>query len=1012
MKKTHIPARKKLALVVSAITSGLILAGSGTVNAQSTDQGSSLEEIRVTGSRIVRRDLSAPSPIMTVGSQQFEDSSTFSPESILNQFPQFVPENTQFTTGDIEAGATSSPGVATLNLRGLGSNRNLILIDGRRGQPANATLAVDVNTIPTAAIANVEVITGGASSTYGADAMAGVVNFILKDNFEGLDMDLQSSMTEQGDGQETRFSALFGVNSADGRGNIMLGFEIADREGVKSLNRKFNRAGFTDPGTDTGSFIMPTAFNGGGVASNQPTQAAVDALFPEVAPGTVGTSSEFLFNPDGSAFVAQRGIGFNGPLGQLDGQGGAFENIRVNANGNLDQPFTEGLISSPLDRRSFFGRAHYDIADNISAFAQVSYSRTQVSQVGAPPPAITVWGATIPRDGRELPADLNALLDSRPDPSADWTLFRVLDFLGPVSPENTTNVYQITAGFEGTLPIKDWTWEAYVSTGETRQVNETFNLGSLQRWQFLVASENFGKGSFTQGRNFTQTCSTGLPIFEQFTPSQDCLDAIEAPQKVITDLKQDIAEFNLQGALMDLPAGEARFAFGGHWRQNTFRFEPGLINNNESVIENPIGLFASNDTDGDTITRELYGELLVPLYEGLDLEAGYRFSDYSTAGTVSTYKTLLNWEMNDTITVRGGYQFASRAPNTAELFTGSTLAVVGFPNVDPCSAVTLSPFGNVPSNPRRLEVQALCRALIGNSTSQFDTQTFNTPNGPDGFTRQNPPFFPLEIEIRKGNPNLDVEEGKTFTIGFVLQEPLGISGLTASFDWYNINITDAIAPISAVTVSDNCFNADGMSNPTLDVNNPWCQMIRRNAITGDRQEIDAPFSNLGKLETAGLDIQINWAKEMGPGTFTLSSTINYLNKFKTQDTQDAPVLDSAGTLDDGGQFDYRVFTRFGYIWDNANVALTWRHLPDADDAASVLNPNTTLLGVNTYDIFNLSGGYNFGSYQLRVGIDNVLDTQPEVVGRNPGVDNNRGTTSGGFYDQLGRRYYMGLKASF
>src|SRR5688572_7451003 len=200
---------------------------------------SQLEEVVVTGTRIVRQDLVANSPIQTVDSEFFENSSTVAIETMLNQLPQFVPAITQFDTGNVQPSATNTTGANTISLRGLGANRNLVLFDGRRAQPVNSLLVVDTNSIPSAAIERVEVVTGGASATYGADAIAGVVNFVMKKNFEGLNIDVQTGSTEQGDGGETRVAALLGANIADGRGNVMIGLERADREQAKQNGRPF-----------------------------------------------------------------------------------------------------------------------------------------------------------------------------------------------------------------------------------------------------------------------------------------------------------------------------------------------------------------------------------------------------------------------------------------------------------------------------------------------------------------------------------------------------------------------------------------------------------------------------------------------------------------------------------------------------------------------------------------------------------------------------------------------------
>lgn len=993
----------------------MIVAASAAITAGVMDTAlaqEELEEILVTGSRIVRRDVSAPSPIITVGSESFENSATTSIESILNQMPQFVPGGTQFSSS-IQNSATSTPGAATLNLRGLGANRNLVLIDGRRAQPANATLAVDVNTIPAAAIANVEVITGGASAVYGPDAMAGVVNFILKDNFEGIEMDFQTGETAEGDGAENRMSVLLGVNSSDEKGNIMVGFDWTKREPVFTKDREFYRDGWADPLNNSGGFTVPRSYFP--AAGSRPSQAAVDSLFPQFAPGTISTSTEIRFNEDGTPFVDQQARGYNGPLNCFEGCG-PYTGMKKVANGNLQQVFTEGYLSSPLERHSVFLRGNYDINDNLGAFIQANYSNVEVLQRGGIPPAITVWQAgSIPRDGRALPAALNTLLDSRPNPSAPWSLFQVLDYNGPIEPVNTNNVWQIMAGLTGSLRDGDWTWDAYISRGDTRIVAENYRMPSWQRYNDVINAPNFGQGRVTRpdgGVGYAITCTTGLPVFTSFTPSQDCLDGIDTQMVNRSHLTQEIAEVNLQGGLFTLPftSGETRFAAGASYRGNTFQFAPG--NPLGQLRDNPIGVFASNATGGEISVREVYGELLVPVLEDLNLELGYRYSDFSTAGGQDTYKALFTWNATDQITLRGGYQYATRAPNIAELFTGPTSEVVGYPDQDPCSVTTRVPWGNVAANPNRTQVQNLCRAIIGNSTSGFDTQTYSVTgiSGPSGFHRQNPPFFPLEIAIRQGNPNVTPEIGETWTLGTVLSEPFGVENLTITADFYRIELTEAINALNVATVYANCM--DGVTNPTYDVGNSWCQMIRRHEVTGDRAQVDTPFFNLGALRTQGLDLSVNWSHDIGPGVFSVNSNINYLDEYRYQLAPGDVIVDAKGTLDQGGLFDYQTFTRFGYAWSDINVGLTWRHLDSARPIAASLNPKTTIQGPGSYDMFNLNAGYNWNQFSLRAGIDNLFDVDAELTQSNPGVDTDSDVTSAGLYDLLGRRYYIGLKISF
>src|SRR5690606_19490613 len=271
----------------------------------------------VTGSRIVRRDFQANSPIVTLDSEAFERASTFAVETPLNQLPQFVPSLSQFDTMDVQSSATSTPGVSTLNLRGLGSNRNLVLIDGRRAQPVNGALLVDINSIPAAAIHRVEIITGGASAVYGADAVSGVVNFILKKNYDGIELNGQYGITQQGDSEEFRLSALMGANLANGRGNVMFGAEHASRGTAYTRDRDFFVSGWADPTSSYGRasrlsdvYWNPSPSNW---ADNRPSQDAVNTAF-DAAGGN--RNGPFFFNADNTIYQ-DRGVGlsrYSGPL--------------------------------------------------------------------------------------------------------------------------------------------------------------------------------------------------------------------------------------------------------------------------------------------------------------------------------------------------------------------------------------------------------------------------------------------------------------------------------------------------------------------------------------------------------------------------------------------------------------------------------------------------------------------------------------------------------------------------
>ncbi|HEX7237775.1 MAG TPA: TonB-dependent receptor plug domain-containing protein, partial [Gammaproteobacteria bacterium] len=271
------------ALIASAL--GIVPVGSVVAQQNQQQDQNVLEEVVVTGSRIVRQDFSANSPIQTVDQTAFEETGVVGVETILNRLPQFVPAVTQFTTGDVQQTATNTIGASTVSLRGLGANRNLVLINGRRAMPVNPAMTVDTNSIPSTAIQRVEVISGGASAVYGADAVGGVVNFILKDNYEGASIDVRFGDTQHGGDQTTTVSALFGVNAGDDRGNVMLGLERSTRSKQLQYERDWRIEDYANPNTAGGFFSFGSAswFHnepGAFPSPGNPTQAAVNALFP------------------------------------------------------------------------------------------------------------------------------------------------------------------------------------------------------------------------------------------------------------------------------------------------------------------------------------------------------------------------------------------------------------------------------------------------------------------------------------------------------------------------------------------------------------------------------------------------------------------------------------------------------------------------------------------------------------------------------------------------------------
>lgn len=975
-----------------------------------------LAEVTVTGSRIVRRDFSSPSPIVTVSAEAFEQNSSQAIEKVLNELPQFVPSQTMFSSGDVQPSAFNNPGIVTLNLRGLGPNRNLVLVDGRRPQPANAQLVVDINSIPSAAIESVEIISGGASAVYGADAMGGVTNFKMKRNFQGLSLSAQTSFTEEGGGKENAVSALLGGNFGDGRGNAMLGLSYTDREVLMAGDRKFYRDGWYDTNTPGGNALPFSQI--GFSSGNRPTAGAFETVF---GAGGTYTNETVYVNPDGTLFLnsaAYPGVSYTGPNGTDEFKvlgSGTTNPGSVSAN-NLDQ-----AITTPLTRFSIFGNAHYDISDKTTAFVQANMSSMQVDTVLNYAPATSQWAATIPRDGRAIPAELATLLDSRPTPGASYTLSRTLDFAGPRTTRNQTDTFQLLAGVRGDLMDTGWGYEAYLSHGKTALLTEMDGFPGLQNYRAVVTAPNFG-ANLSQGVGpplfFEIKCDSGLPIFTDFEPSQNCIDSIATNMKHLTEMKQSVAEVNITGDLFSLPAGTVGSAWGATWRKNTYRWRPDdqLLRRSTNF---PIGLFPTSQTQGSTNVKELYGELLVPLLAGapaaerLELELGARWSDYNTAGKIWTYKGLVDWTIVNNVRVRGGYQLANRAPNVAELYTGATTSVVGFPGADPCMSNTNNTtWGNHPGNTtNRAEVIQLCSEIINRSRGDVNQSPWHTgANFPDNIVGPFPFNFPLELANITGNVDLRNEEAKTWTAGVVFTSPFEglFANATLAIDWYQVKIRDAIAPTNALSVYQKCLNQDG-SNPTYDIDNVYCTLITRDN-DGYRATVDTPYFNLGGIQTSGIDVQFNWNFPLAMGRMNVNSQLNFLDYYRDQVSPDDAFVERSGTLSNGGQFDFRMLTSATYSQGAWSAGLRHRYLPSIKSANFATDPNTTVQGAKSYHMVDAFGSYQINeTISVRGGIDNLFDLDPRIVGRNPGTTDARGSTFPSYYDVLGRRFFVAVQ---
>ncbi len=477
-------------------------------------------------------------------------------------------------------------------------------------------------------------------------------------------------------------------------------------------------------------------------------------------------------------------------------------------------------------------------------------------------------------------------------------------------------------------------------------------------------------------------------------------------------VKQRIFETNFQGKLADMKAGELRGAFGATSRWNEAAFRPDPLYTSAVAA------------GGETDVKEIYGEILLPVVPRFELEIGVRRSDFQTAGrseTADTWKALFNFTATDNLRFRGGLQRAYRTPNVSELFSGPSSNPLIWNEGEPCRRDTLNSWGNVASNPNRPQVQALCSALIraagvplGASEFDIDPNTFpqNITTGSTVFNVQ-----------RQGNPNLAPELANTKTFGVVWQSE-GLD-LTVSADYYAIELEGAIDELTFPTVYQQCFNYNGTSNPTYDIGNQFCGLIRRNDITttnpGYAGQVQGLFYNIGTRDIAGIDLDVSWRAALTDlgferlgGEISVRHSLNYSFKWESTAVPGSPTVDYKGTLQtaQNGLYDYTPFTTFGYRSDQLSISLNWRYLPDIKPNGYADNPLTPGLPTDSYNLFGLSGGWDFpGNIRIRAGIDNLLNADPEVVGATP--DNNAlSSTNTGRYDPLGRRGFVAIQVDF
>ncbi len=1018
---------RRAALLGSAATLVASFAlGAGAYAQDSADDEELLiEEVVVTGSRIIRRDIEAPSPVTVIGAVDIRDSGETDVSKLLREIPSLNGSLT--ATGSTQTGFASDlnddVGVGRLNLRNLGTNRTLVLVNGRRHVSAiQGSADVDVTTIPIALIESVETTTGGGSAVYGADAVSGVVNFILKQDFEGLDYRAQYSLSDQGDADNIFAAVTGGINFDDGRGNAVLSVEY-NRQSRINRNDRPNAFG-------TGFFDLIA--NSPELTAALGRDADADNVFVPDFRINFSSSAGIIALYDAAVGGSVFGGVVNGPAdgGTVAGEGSipGVPSVQVFSNGVL-RAFDFGVISNPfessggdgiqaanpnaaivpyLDSINVNGLFRYELTEGIEFYAETKYVRTQTGDADGIP-----FNDDIPiaLDNAFIPDALQAQIDAAVAQgiTPEITLSRdILDsaVIGRFNTDRTT--LRLVGGFRGEFE-NGWRWDVSYNYGRTdidttnrnQRVEDRFFAGVDAvvdpATGNIVCRSDLDSDALPPGSPFPAnrpgflTFSAGdggcIPInlfgTDSITAESGAFAFIDTLESSDIEQRQFLATLAGDSAdLFELPAGPVDFAIGYEYRQEKSSFTPPELER-AGLLYNTLGE-ARDIVSGSYDVNELFAEVSVPVLEdvafaeSLRIDGNFRYTDHSTAGGIETYGAAIVWQVDSNIRFRGAYNRAVRAPNIFELFSPAQPAFIGVTQ-DPCA-------------PQNIDAGTSNRAT---NCAQFVDPGFDPAD-----------FLSARVAgSTGGNPNLREETANTYTLGVVIT-PEFIPGLTVTADYYNIEIKNAIDALTGREVAELCVDL-----PSTD--NPFCSAVTRDPNNGNAiSDFESGNVNLGGFSTEGIDVAVNFAADLSDwfdGDYgTLDQTIAATHVFNNIEFPD-PLRPDFG-LDDNGQTALpKWILNYQARWSYGDFSLTWQTRYQSsqlniginnEDIAD--NPNfADPLRTGSAFVHDISGTYRVNDYaNLTFGINNLSDRKPFIGSLIRPVD------------PIGRTFFMSIGGNF
>lgn len=986
--------------------SGLpVLGYSQAPPADQRETAATVEEIMVTGTRIRRPSgADAPVPVTVIGVEDIQLSGRPNVADVVRELPALGQGTNLSGVTANDAGGVQ--GLNLLDLRRLGVERTLVLVDGRRhvGSQAGNT-AVDISTIPTALVERIEVMTGGASAVYGADAVSGVVNFILKDRFEGFQFDAQSGLSYKGDAFEHHYSLTTGTNFQEGRGNVTFSASYTKLDPLRATRRSYPAAELffqsnpanTGPGdgnaanitTRDNRFIFPTPGGLIGIPLANPANARCNNTLPV---GPFGSNPRDFYTIDEETLELrcfEVGAPTGSPVIKLGGDG-----LRTN---ELE------LLRSGLEKTLIHTGFNFDLSPGLTAFASGKYASTQANAVQQPvfdvpnpalsdPIRVSIENPFLPVALREIMQqnNLNTI-----------TMTKGGHDLGQRRFENTRDLYQVTAGFKGELPILgNMNYEIYYQHGESR--SEILNINRLERRDNIAldavldsdgnivcrASLPASDPRFVAGVDplDRSTCVPRNPFGAKGGNSQEAIDFLMVPFVTTAAIKQDVFHASAAGELFGLPAGRVGFAAGVEYRRESSRSNPdvGL----QLGLGFPGGIPAF-PLAGSFDVKEIFGEVLIPvlvdapLAEELNIEAAVRFADYNTIGKATTYKLGGDWRPVSDLRFRSALSRSVRAPNVGELFapssTGSQFVI------DPCDPTNIDDQGDAVLRQNRINN---CAQIVPAGFASFAELT-------------------QQRVLTAGNPDLNEEVARSLTVGAVLT-PRVLPGLTLTVDYWRIRISEAVGRFPVNDILANCVDASSL-------NNAFCTLVERFPLSdpanaGQLSVIRSSNINVAELKASGVDLEAGYATEVAGGTLRVNMIATYLREldFLADPLRPEEVISRSGQAGSP-----KLLGQLRTTYSRGPATLSWqtRYVGSSNINNSWTPETHDQNRISTKIYHNLHARYDVTSFlEVFVGVDNVLNSRPPQV---PPRDIQLGIgQAGSLYDNRGAFYYGGASVRF